>query len=47
MLWCFAGVPGERPNLLGSWPQRAVWKLEAYLDRIRAALHVLDAGTAS
>jgi hypothetical protein len=27
--------------------QRAVWKLEAYLDRIRAALHVLDAATAS
>lgn len=45
LLWCFAAVPGERQNLLGSWPHRAVGKLEAYLDRIRAAFRVLDAGT--
>jgi hypothetical protein len=47
LLWCFAGVPGERPNLLGSWPHRAVGKLEAYLDRVRTAMCVFDAGTQS
>jgi Ser/Thr protein kinase RdoA (MazF antagonist) len=47
LLWCFAAIPGERPNLLGSWPHRAVGKLEAYLDRVGACLLVLDAGTRS
>jgi hypothetical protein len=42
LLWCFAAVPGERPNLLGSWPHRAVGKLAAYLDRTGDCLLVLD-----
>jgi hypothetical protein len=44
LLWCFAGIPGERPNLLGAWPHRAVRKLDFYLDRVQAAMLILKAG---
>ncbi|MGY1737095.1 phosphotransferase [Geodermatophilus sp. SYSU D00684] len=44
VLWCFAGISGERLNLIGSWPHRAVGKLEFYLDRIEAGVAVVDAG---
>jgi hypothetical protein len=47
LLWCFAAVPGEGQNLLGPWPHRAVAKLEAYLDRVRSAMSVFDAGRQS
>jgi hypothetical protein len=44
LLWCFAAIPGERPNLLGAWPHRAAGKLGFYLDRVRAAMLIFKAG---
>lgn len=40
-LWCLAGVPGERGNLMGAWPQRAARKLGYYLARVNSALKYL------
>jgi Ser/Thr protein kinase RdoA (MazF antagonist) len=41
VLWCLAPVPGERPNLLGPWPERALRKLPAYLSWSGEALDEL------
>jgi aminoglycoside phosphotransferase (APT) family kinase protein len=43
VLWCLAPVPGERPNLLGPWPERALRKLPAYLSWSGEALDELSA----
>jgi hypothetical protein len=47
ILWCLAAIPGERPNLVSSWPHRAAGKLTAYLDQIRSAMIVLDGNALS
>jgi hypothetical protein len=37
VLWCLAAVPGERANLVGQWPQRALSKMTYYVETCRDA----------
>lgn len=46
-LWCLAGVPDERGNLLGRWPHRAAGKLEYYERCVTGALRILESRTGS
>lgn len=44
IIWNLAPIHGERENLIGSWPQRAVGKLEFYVRHIRSSLDALEGG---
>lgn len=45
IVWNLAPIHGERENLIGRWPQRAVGKLEYYANHIRSGLDALESRT--
>jgi hypothetical protein len=42
LMWCFAALPGERVNLLGPWPDRALRKIPFYLEQCGSAFSELE-----
>ena len=47
ILWFLAAIPGERPNLMLEWPDRAVRKIRYYRERCKEVFVVFDKGEKS